>query len=67
MLLPPPPVGRQAARDALARVEDTAARARAAALPLLVSPALWELRAVPPKRLPETTVERDCSLEGCPA
>lgn len=36
-------------------------------LPLLVSSALWDLRAVPPERLPETTVERDCTLEGCPA
>lgn len=36
-------------------------------LPLLVSSALWDVRAVAPERLPETTVEQNCTFEGCPA
>ena len=40
------------------------AAARGGALPLLVSSALWALRAVPPSRLPEFIAEQDCSLES---
>lgn len=38
---------------------------RGGALPLSVSAALWELRAISPQRLPETTVEQDCSIDEC--
>ena len=41
------------------------AAARGGVLPLLVSPALWAMRAVPPSRLPETIAEQDCSLDAC--
>ena len=41
------------------------AAAQGGALPLLVSPALWAMRAVSPSRLPETIAEQDCSLDGC--
>jgi hypothetical protein len=41
------------------------ATARGGALPLLVSPALWAMRAVPPSRLPESIAEQDCTMEAC--
>lgn len=41
------------------------AAARGGALPLLVSPALWAMRAVPPSRLPESIAEQDCTVEAC--
>ena len=34
-------------------------------LPLVVSPSLWEARAVVPERLPESTAEQDCSFDEC--
>lgn len=41
------------------------AAAQGGALPLLVSPALWAMRAVSPSRLPETIAEQECSLDAC--
>ena len=41
------------------------AAARGGALPILVSPALWAMRAMPPSRLPESIAEQDCTIEAC--
>ena len=41
------------------------AAARGGALPILVSPALWAMRAMDPSRLPESIAEQDCTIEAC--
>ena len=41
------------------------AAARGGELPILVSPALWAMRAMDPSRLPESIAEQDCTIEAC--